>query len=150
MNYPVTKTEQSKLVDNIIQPLLDGMIDPIEFITKVKGLAAALSEVEKNKSVKDIVLKEIEKHGKTASWNGATLVIKETGVRYDFSQCNDPIYLGLISKKQELDAQIKDREAFLKTIPDNTTFLDEETGEYYKLHPAARTASESFSITFKK
>jgi hypothetical protein len=49
-----------------------------------------------------------------------------------------------------LDAKIKEREAFLKTVPDNTTVIDDETGEIYTIHPAIRMAKTSYSITFNK
>lgn len=148
--YPLTRSKQQEWAAGIMQPLLDGEVDPIEFITKIKGLQSALAEVEKNKAVKDLVIREIGKHGKSASWNGATITLREAGVKYDYSVCNDPVYHKLMQQKEELDKQLKEREQFLKSVPQGTTILDEETGEVYQLAPAVRMASESYAISFGK
>lgn len=149
-SYPLTKSAQTSWAQKIMQPLLEGEVSPIEFITKVKGLSSALDEVSKNKEVKNIIIREVEKEGKCVSWSGANVSIKETGVKYDYSNCNDPIYAALIKQKDELDTKIKERESFLKSVPSGTTVVDDETGECYTLHPAIRTASESFVVSFGK
>ena len=150
VNYPVTKKLQSDLAAEIMQPLINGEIDPIEFIVKIKGLINAFSEVDKNKDVKDLVIREIEKNGKFSSWNEATVTVKETGVKFDYTSCNDPVYCQLLSEKALIDQKIKEREAFLKNIPDGTTIVDEATGEVYRVIKPVRMATESFSISFKK
>lgn len=148
--YPITRSGQQEWAKGIMQPLKDGEVYPLEFITKVRGLQSALQEVEKDKEVKDIILREISKQGKQATWNGATLAVRETGVKYDYSACNDPVYAKLIQEKEELDKKLKEREAFLKSVPAGTTVLDEETGEVYQLYPAVRMALESYAISFAK
>ena len=149
-SYPVTKTKQSEWASSIMKPLMDGEVDPIEFIVKIKGLSTALYEVEKNREVKELVIREIEKTGKSVSWNGAMLTVRETGVRYDFTGCNDPVYASLLKQKTEIETKMKEREAFLKNVPEDTTVVDEETGECYTLNPAIRTATESYAIQFGK
>lgn len=150
IDYPVTKATQSALADSIKRTLLDGEVNPIEFIAKVKGLQTALSAVEKDKAVKEIVINEIAKYGNSTTWNGATLTVRETGVKYDYSMCGDPVYMRLMAERDELDALIKKREAFLKTVPDGTTIVDDATGEIVTIHPAVRMGSESYAITFGK
>lgn len=149
-DYPVTREEQSRWAAAIARPLMEGEVDPLEFIVKLKGLSAAIAEVEKNKEVKDIVLGEISKHGKEANWHGTRLIQRETGVRYDFSGCNDPIYNELLKQKEELEAKVKEREQFLKFLPGKTTVIDPETGEVCEIYPAVRMASDSYAITFSK
>lgn len=151
INYPLTKIEQKILAEKLMQPLFDGEINPVEFYSKVKGLLESLKEVEKNKQVKEVVVREIEKEGgKYTSWCGVQLSVKEVGVKYDFTDCNDPVYLELQMEREKLDTKIKEREAFLKTVPDKFMFIDENTGECFYLHPAVRTASDSVVTTFKK
>ena len=148
--YPISRAMQQELAKCLIQPLMDGEVDPIEFIVKVKGLQSALAEVDKNKAVKNIIVREITKFGKQTSWNGATLTLRETGVKYDYSVCNDPVYRNLLQQKEALDKQLKEREQFLKSVPAGTTILDEETGEVYQLAPALRMATESYAVSFAK
>ena len=94
--------------------------------------------------------KEHTSNAKSFACGSATVKIKETGVSYDHSNCNDPVYARLVEERMLLDAKIKEREAFLKTVPDNTTVIDDETGEIYTIHPAIRMAKTSYSITFNK
>lgn len=150
IDYPITKADQCRWAADLARPLMEGEVDPLEFITKLKGLQAALSEVEKNKEVRDLVLQEISKHGKEASWHGARLVPREVGVKYDYSGCNDPIYARLLDEKAALDSQIKERESFLKSIPAGTTILDAATGEVYEVYPPVRMVTESYAVTYPK
>jgi hypothetical protein len=53
-------------------------------------------------------------------------------------------------QKESLDKAIKEREEFLKNVPDGTTVLDDSTGEVFQLYRAVRTATETFAIQFAK
>ena len=150
IDYPVTRAEQSRWADGIKRTLMDGEVNPVEFIVKLKGLQQALSIVEKDRDVRDTVLREIYKHGKQATWSGATIATRETGVRYDYTACGDPVYNDLARQRDELDKRLKEREAFLKTVPDGATMVWDETGEIYTLHPPVRVGAESYAITYPK
>lgn len=151
IDYPITRAEQSRWAAELARPLVEGEVNPLEFITKLKGLQQALSIVEKDKDVRDTVLREIYKHGKQATWSGATIATRETGVRYDYTACGDPVYNDLARQREALDKRLKEREAFLKTVPaDGATLVWDETGEIYTLHPPVRLGAESYAITFGK
>lgn len=147
---PVSKEEQTNLANKLVLPVLDGDINPIEAVTKAKGIIEALTKFINDDRIKDCTMSEIEKHGKEASWNGAKLSIKEVGVKYDYTDCSDPIYEDLIQQKQLLDKKIKDREGFLKSLSERTTIVDDETGEVSTIIPPVRMASQGYSITFSK
>ena len=147
--WPVDKAGQQELTNSLLLPLIEGDVDPIEHIAKMKGLYEALKKAIDDDRTKDAVITEVEKYGKRTSWNGCDIALKEVGVSYDFNSCNDPEYIRLIKAKADIDAQIKQRESYLKSIPEGTTILDEETGEVYNIHPAIRMARQGFTITFK-
>ena len=150
IDYPVTRAEQSRWAAELARPLVEGEVNPLEFIVKLKGLQQALSIVEKDRDVRDVVLTEIYKHGKQATWSGATIATRETGVRYDYTACGDPVYDDLARQREELDKRLKEREAFLRTVPDGTTLVWDETGEVVALHPPVRVGAESYAITYPK
>ena len=150
IDYPVTRAEQSRWAAELARPLVEGEVNPLEFIVKLKGLQQALSIVEKDRDVRDVVLTEIYKHGTRATWSGATIATRETGVRYDYTACGDPVYDDLARQREELDKRLKEREAFLRTVPDGTTLVWDETGEVVALHPPVRVGAESYAITYPK
>ena len=135
---PLTKSEIEALSVDLLNPVLEGEVDPVSHVVKLKAMQETIKRTLDDDRMKDAVLSEI------------TVKIKETGVSYDHSNCNDPVYARLIEERMLLDAKIKEREAFLKTVPDNTTVIDDETGEIYTIHPAIRMAKMSYSITFNK
>lgn len=147
---PITRADQKRLAESIIRPLVNGDIDPLEFIVKVNGLKASLEEVLKDRDVKDIVINEVSKYGKSAVSHGATVSCRETGVKYDFSNCGDSVYERLRQQKAELDAEMKARESFLKNVSPGTVVVDPDTGEANELYPPVKTASESYVIQFGK
>ncbi len=149
IDYPVTKAAQASWADGIKRALTDGEVNPVEFIAKLRGLRSALDIVDKDKDVRDIVIREISKHGKSATWNGATLTVKDTGARYDYTACGDPVYDDLARKLKELEDRIKEREAFLKAVQPGTTLVMKDTGEVVTLYPPVHMATESYSVTFK-
>lgn len=148
--WPINRAGQQELANSLIYPVIEGEVNPIEHIAKMKGLYEALKKAIDDDRVKDAVITETEKYGKKASWNGCEVSLKEVGVSYDFNSCNDPEYIRLIKAKADIDSQIKQRESYLKTVPDGTTILDEETGEVYSIHPAIRMAKQGYTITFSK
>lgn len=149
-SIPVNKTEQENVSNRLILSVLNGDVNPIEATVKAKGIIEALTKFVNDDRIKDCTMSEIEKNGKETSWNGAKLAIKEVGVKYDYTNCSDPIYDNLIQQKQLLDKKIKDREGFLKSLSVRTTIVDDETGEVSTIIPPVRMASQGYSITFKK
>ena len=148
---PITKASQTLWAEQIIRPLLDGEIEPIDFIVRLKGLKNTLDEAEKNERVKDIIVRQLYRENNQASCNGVKITLKEGGVKYDYSGCGDSVYADLQAQKQELDRQIKEREAFLKAVPDmGMDIVNEDTGEIHRVYKPVRMASETYSITFPK
>lgn len=149
--FPVTKTDQADWAAEIARPLINGEIDPLDFMVKANGLKTAIDNALKMPEVKEMVAEEIAKYGKSATMHGATLTVRETGVKYDFSHCGDPVLGELAARLEELQRQVKERQEFLKHLPSSgITELNDETGEVVFITPPARSAGESIVITFAK
>ena len=146
---PASKEEQSVLSSAMINSVLDGEIDPIKAVVQAKSLLETLTLFLKDKGVNALVLREVEKYGKQTSKDGATIGIKEVGSKWDYSECGDPIYNRLSSKKAEIEEKLKEREALLKATREPRTEVDEETGEVYTVNPPSKSSTTSYAITFK-
>lgn len=136
----------------LIQPIIDGEIDPLQAVAKIRFLSDMLTAALKDDRVKDIILGEIDKNGgKEATAFGVKFTQKEMGVSYDYTVCGDPEYDRLAAEMEDLKARMKDREKFLMGIPaEGLPMVDQETGDCYKIIRPLRRASLNYSVTFKK
>ena len=148
----LTKNEIGNQSSRLIQYIIEGEIDPLRAVAKIKFLSEALSTALKDDRVKDAVLREIDKNGgKEATELGVKFCQKEIGTSYDFTVCGDPEYDQLASEMEDLKTRMKEREKFLLGIPaEGLPMVDQETGDCYKVIRPLRRASLGYSVTFKK
>lgn len=150
-NYPKNKFDQQMLANDIILPVIEGEVDPIETYIKARSMLEALKIVTDDDRIKDLVITEVEKYGNKAEFNSANLQVKDVGVKYDYSVCNDQIYNDLLYMLNDIKEQIKIREKFLSKIPsEGTTIVYEQTGEVRTIYPPIKQGSQGITITFKK
>lgn len=135
----------------LIQSIVEGEIDPLQAVAKIRFLSDALNTALKDDRVKDAVLSEIDKNGgKEATSYGVKFTQKEMGVSYDYSVCGDPEYDQIALEMEALKAKMKEREKYLLGIPmEGIPMVNQETGECYKLIRPLRRASLGYSVTFK-
>lgn len=149
--YPENKFQQQMLANEIILPVIEGDVNPIDVYVKAKAIQDALKIVTDDDRVKDLVICEVEKYGNNTTYNSASLQVKEMGVKCDYSVCNDSIYNDLVDNIEKLKETLKQREKFLKSISsDGTLIVNEETGEVNKIYPPIKMAAQGISVTFKK
>lgn len=149
---PFTKAQQSGFVELLVAQIEDGEISPVEAVVKAKALYETIGAFLKDDRTNEYVLKECDKYGKGEfpSFSGATIQVRETGVKYDYMNCGDPEYTNLLKQEQEISSARKKREKYLSAITKTKTEINEETGEIYTLNPPVRTGKVSYVITFKK
>ena len=99
---PSSKTEQKEMANAFISKVIDGDINPIDAVVQMKSISETINTFLKDENIKDAVIQECEKYGKGESpgYLGAVIQIKETGVTYDFSVCNDPVYERLVEESK--------------------------------------------------
>lgn len=149
-SVPKSKKEQGLMASALADCVLDGEVDPIWYYVQAKSLMEVLDQFTKNPGVKACVLSEIEKYGKSVDMFGATLNIKESNSKLDYSGCGDIIYNRLLEEKKQIDEKVKAREASLKVLTSLRTEVDNETGEIFTVYPPARSSETGFSVTFKR
>jgi hypothetical protein len=132
----------------LLKDLDEGHITPLQLAAQLKFVEDIITNVKEE--LRQRVVSEQSKYGKEKmTYHGATFDIKEAGVKYDYSHCDDTIWNEL---KQQLDAlndKIKEREAFLKSLKERFTYIDESTGEIITLYPPQRKSTTTYSVLWK-
>ena len=93
-----------------------NMSDPLEQLFK---------KLKSDELIKDLVLFEAEKYGKLFEKGNAKFEIKEMGVTYDYSECNDAELDSLNQILKDITDKKKARENFLKAIEPDKEVYDE-------------------------
>ena len=133
----------------LLNDIDDGHMHPLQVAAQFKFVEDIISNVKEE--LRQRVVAEQTKHGKEVmSYQGASFDIREAGIKYDYSQCQCSIWNDLDSQIQKLTEQRKEREAFLKTLKERFTYIDESTGEIITLYPAQRKSTTTYSISWKK
>jgi hypothetical protein len=110
-----------------------------------------IKELRSNKQFSDYVRDEIAKNGKQIETQSAKLELAETGVKYNFDNCGDVIYEQLEQQLQSVEADLKDRKEFLKTVPlSGLSIINEQTGEVSTIYPPSKQSTSTYKITLKK
>lgn len=143
------KSSIEEISNNFVNPIINGDVQIEKGILILRALKKAIEDAEEK--IYDDVVDAISKYGKEgASINGAKIIIKEVGVKYDFENCNDSIWNDLNNQIKELMEKRKEREAFLRNIIKMTSFVNDETGEIYTINPAIKKSTTGFQIQFGK
>lgn len=125
----------------------EGYTNPLEFTVRAKMLIEALQKTLDN--TKELAMTEQMKYGKRAELFGAEVSQMESGVRYDFSDCNDPVYFELKALLEESKAKLSEREKFLKSLPHEIPFVTED-GEIVAIKPPIKLSTTTLRVTLTK
>ncbi len=145
----LSKEAQTRTANELVAQVTEGNIDPIQAFVHVKALLETADQFLKNPEIVAAVQSAAEERGKMAVFAGAKVDISYT-TRYDYSMCGDIEYDALIREKENLDAKIKARQMFLKSVPDKVEVVDRETGELTTICAPLPTKSSSLRVTFAK
>lgn len=149
--FETNKEQRQDFAIRVVEALDNGSVDPLKVHLQVKCMEDIIKLLNANTRYKGHVLDAASTYGqKSFEYQNSKLEIKEVGVKYDFSKCEDPTLISLYSKQSEIDAAIKARETMLKTIPSKGMIItDDETGETFTAYPPAKSSSTSVAITLK-
>jgi hypothetical protein len=145
--FETTKAQRQDFAQSVINSLKEGLTDPLKVHLQVKCLEDIVKQLTTHPEYKDLTLEEASKHGKSFELHNAKFEIKEAGVKYDYSNCGDPVYNVLAEKLAELEKEIKDRQAFLKAVKPSTEILVED--EVVILYPPVKTSTTSITVNLK-
>ena len=133
----------------LLKDLDEGHFSPLHLAAQLKFVEDVITNIKEE--VRQRVIAEQDKYGKEAmTYYGARFDIKEAGVKYDFTECNDDIWNDIYQQMEALNEKRKEREAFLKTLKERFTYIDESTGEIVTIYPPQRKSTTTYAITWNK
>ena len=133
----------------LLNDIDEGHMHPLQVAAQFKFVEDVISNVKEE--LRQRVIAEQDKYGKEAmTYHGATFEIKEAGIKYDYSHCNDMIWDDLRKQLDALNEQIKEREAFLKTLKERFTYIDWSTGEIITIYPPQRKSTTTYQVSWSK
>lgn len=149
--FETTKEQRQSFVSDIIQKVEDGDIDPLKIQVQLKCAEDIIKQVTGNDRYKNLLVESAQTYGsKSFEAFNAKMEIKETGVKYDFSNCGDVVLDRLTQQQESTDKAVKDRQTFLKTIPvKGLVVTDDETGETFTVYPPAKSSTTNVAISLK-
>lgn len=142
-----TTTPVSEMAQKAIDAIVNGVVDPITAHINICRLEAAIKAFKDDPQVKAITLNEFEKYGKKHTFGDCTLEMREGGVKYDFTGCNDSQLLEMYNTRDAILSDIKARENTLKNLP-LSGMADPNTGEV--IYPPVKSSKTILATTFRK
>jgi hypothetical protein len=142
---PQTGDQILEFQNEILDSVTNGFEDPLFLIVKLKAFTKALDGAID--SIQEHALSEAQKHGKSFAIYGAKVEVKEMGTKWFFDKTGDPIIARIAEQKDQISKAEKDRQAFLKTLKEKTSFLDEESGEVFTVYPARKESKTGIAIS---
>lgn len=132
-------------------------LETLKFFEKLKEVISGNSqsknpeEQEGDKELKQMVRDEIVKYGKGfETKRGVKFDLSETGTKYDYSKCGDPVIIELGVVLESAKIKIKERQEFLQTVPVEGLDILTEGGEVSKIYPPSKSSTSSYKITLPK
>jgi hypothetical protein len=142
---PQTGDQILEFQNEILDSVTNGFEDPLFLLVKLKAFTKALDGAID--SIQEYALSEAQKHGKSFAIYGAKVEVKEMGTKWFFDKTGDPIIAQIAEQKDQIGKAEKDRQAFLKTLKEKTSFLDEESGEVFTVYPARKESKTGIAIS---
>ena len=141
---PQTKAEVNSFFNLLKKEILGGEIDPLQFMVRFQGISELIEMIDKDQDIRRATLNEDDKYGqKTFKLHGATVQVKDVGVRYDFTQCGSADWKFKSDLIESHKANLKKLEEFLKHVPESG-MVDPQTGEF--IYPPARKSTTTVII----
>ena len=144
--FPATKQEVKDYFTQAKELIMSGDVEPLKFAVQIKAFEELVKSLREDKDIRSLIIGEVAKHGKEAEFNRSVIRISETGVRYDYSDCNSSRHHVLTEQIKELTEKKKELERFLQVLPEGGA-ADPETGEI--LSRPVKTSTTSPVITLK-
>jgi hypothetical protein len=140
-----SKASLAGIVTSLTLRVMDEEESAIEQATKLDFIIKACTKAKED--IRSFVLDELEKDKEKKEYFGYRVEPAEVGTTWDYSRCNDKVYIALEAKMAKLKDEMKDREAFLKSIKSSETLVDEETGEVVRIYPPVKRSTSSAKFT---
>ncbi len=141
---PETKEQRETFVRKVVSEVKSGNYDTLKFWKQLINVEQTIKEL-KDSEIKSIAYDKADEHPeKTFPYYGAEIT-KTSKSTYNYDDCGDSKIKELIEKKAELDKEIKDRQAFLKSLKESVALP--ETGEV--IYPPVKSTTDYLTVKIK-
>ena len=143
---PITYVEINNAIYLMKKELLSGNYNPLDVKLKLKAIEETVKQLQDDNEIKQFIMAEAEKYGKSFEWRGAKMTVMEVGTKYDYASSGDSEWAMLDAEIKELTDKRKAREKFLQAIPEDGT-VSPATGEM--IYRPAKTSTTSITVRLK-
>jgi hypothetical protein len=144
-----TKTEIESLANAIVSDILEKG-NPLELAEMLSSTEYLVKTIKADSMFADYVKDELVKNnGKLTTSSGTKIEACETGTKYHFDKCNDPVLAALYEQQIRIKAEIDARESFLKAVPSSGMEIRHED-ELITVSRPYKTSTSSYKITLAK
>lgn len=138
-------------VEIFSRQLITAVHDGQENALRIKALFKILEKVSEKFDAETKVnqMNEAAKYGEKRFQAFGFEIEQADFGKYDYLTCGDPVYEQLHAEMKAIQEKMKQREAFLKSIKDSMTIVDEASGEVSKVRPPVKKGAEGLKLTLK-
>ena len=149
INYnPTTKEQIDTFTDKLVGEVSNGSASALEVHLKLTALEKCFKSVKDR--INSMTMDEVNLHPeKTFELFGNKIEKAELGVKYDFSNCGDPVLSELDSQIKDLTRLKKEREDMIKHIHGSLHVTVEETGEMVEIFAPLKTSTSGIKVFLK-
>lgn len=142
------KSEIASVSQQLIQPVIDGELDPMKAMATIKAIEQAIENAIEQ--LRPYVLNELAKYkaGEIPSALGVEFKPMEARPVYDYTLCGDAELNKLMVVKNDIDSKVKARQEFLRKLTRPEFITDQDTGEICEVHPPVKKTTATFTIKF--
>lgn len=143
-----TKADRELFVQAVLDAVEHGAVDLLKLHTNIKNAEHVIKLISDCPSYKTALLADVTRAGKGYVAYNTRFETKETGVKYDYTVCNDPQMNELMTQFADIEKKMKAREAYLKGVPaEGIVVVDENTGETLRVYPPNKMSTTSVAVT---
>lgn len=150
------KSQRKSFCLQIVEQMENGEVDPLQVHVFLKNLEAIYKTLTDEKTGKDFATRykqslmeasEKEDGNQFEKYN-AKFQIKEAGIKYDWSKCEDDTLVELQSAFDKAKKNLEERQNLLKSAPESGMVItDENSGETKKVYRPAKSSTTTISVT---
>ncbi len=135
-----SKQKQEEVTNRLVEAVTTGLINPLQLLVKLRFCEKIIKDTIDGITANCVEEADKYARGEDIKMLGATLKMKEAGTKFNYENCNDPVYADLTEKSGKMTDMIKERENFLKSLKQPMTIVDDSTGEVVTIAPPLKTS----------
>jgi hypothetical protein len=142
---PTSKSEVEDFANQIFAEVEAGNLNPLTLAVYLKWMEKIKEALDSK--LKDSLLKEAAKNGKSFEMMGFKIEQVEAGTKYQYEGTGDIEWERLDQAALSANQSKKERETFLRALKKEMPFVNEETGEWYSVTPPIKTSTTTLKFT---